>query len=189
MQSNMISLTLLLLPILGTVAFTAKLNACDSYPSHSGVLKFANVLVNEGDGYSADTGLFTCPVDGFYYFSVHASVYGRGQCAIFKNKEKMVSLYHTTLPEKCSQVASMSSVIKLTKKDIVSVNIWGSGKNDIFATEDNDTVFAGVLLGWGCRLTALHKIKWTMCMTLVFYCALHDVYVLSQKLQCYLWGK
>uniref|UniRef100_A0A3B5K2L9 DNA-directed RNA polymerase II subunit RPB9 n=1 Tax=Takifugu rubripes TaxID=31033 RepID=A0A3B5K2L9_TAKRU len=61
----------------GTVAFTAKLNACDSYPSHSGVLKFANVLVNEGDGYSADTGLFTCPVDGFYYFSVHASVYGR----------------------------------------------------------------------------------------------------------------
>ncbi|TWW77558.1 DNA-directed RNA polymerase II subunit RPB9 [Takifugu flavidus] len=83
----------------GTVAFTAKLNACDSYPSHSGVLKFANVLVNEGDGYSADTGLFTCPVDGFYYFSVHASVYGRGQCAIFKNKEKVVSLYHTTLPE------------------------------------------------------------------------------------------
>lgn len=147
MQSNMISVTLLLLPILGTVAFTAKLNACDSYPSHSGVLKFANVLVNEGGGYSADTGLFTCPVDGFYYFSVHASVYGRGQCAIFKNKEKVVSLYHTTLPEKCSQVASMSSVIKLTKKDFVSVNIWGSGKNDIFATEDNDTVFAGVLLG------------------------------------------
>lgn len=142
-----IPVTSLLLPLLGSVAFTAKLDACDSYPTHTGVLKFAHVLVNEGDGYSADTGVFTCPVDGFYYFSVHVSVYGRGQCAIFKNQDKVVSLYHTTLPEKCSQVASMSSVIRLAKNDLVSVNIWGSGRNDIFATDDNDTVFAGVLLG------------------------------------------
>lgn len=111
------------------------------------MLKFAKVLVNEGGGYSADTGVFVCPVDGFYYFSVHASIYGRGQCAIAKNGEKVVSLYHTTLPDKCSQVASMSSVVKLAKKDQVAVNIWGVGRNDIFATGDNDTVFSGVLLG------------------------------------------
>lgn len=137
----------MLLLVLGPVAFTAKLNVCDSYPTHSGVLKFANVLVNEGSGYSAERGLFVCPVDGFYYFSVHASVYGRGQCAIIKNGEKVVSLYHTTLPDKCSQVASISSVVKLAKEDEVAVNIWGVGRNDIFATEDNDTVFSGVLLG------------------------------------------
>lgn len=132
---------------LGTVAFTTKLDVDDSYPCHSGVLKFASVLVNEGGGYSPDTGTFTCPVGGFYYFTVHASVYGRGQCAIFKNGEKVVSLYHTTLPNKCSQVASISSVIKLSKNDEVWVNIWGPERNDFFATEDNDTVFAGVRLG------------------------------------------
>lgn len=137
----------MLLLILGPVAFTAKLNECDSYPTHSGVLKFANVLVNEGSGYNANTGLFVCPVDGFYYFSVHASVYGRGQCAIVKNGERVVSLYHTSLPDKCSQVASMSSVVKLAKEDKVAVNIWGVERNDIFATEDNDTVFSGILLG------------------------------------------
>lgn len=137
----------MLLLILGPVAFTAKLNECDSYPTHSGVLKFANVLVNEGFGYNKNTGLFVCPVDGFYYFSVHASVCGRGQCAIVKNGEKVVSLYHTSLPDKCSQVASMSSVVKLAKEDKVAVNIWGVEKNDIFAAEDNDTVFSGVLLG------------------------------------------
>lgn len=142
-----IFMKLLLLSTLGTIAFTAKLKPCDSHPSHSGVLKFATVQVNEGGGYSADTGIFTCPVDGFYFFTVHASVYGRGQCAIFKNGEKIVSLYHTTLPDKCSQVASISSVIKLSKKDEVAVIIWGPGRNDIFATEDNDTVFAGVRLG------------------------------------------
>lgn len=141
------ALTWFLLPLLGSVAFTAKLNVCDSYPSHSGVLKFAKVLVNQGAGYSADTGLFVCPVDGFYYFCVHASVYGRGQCALVKNGEKVVSLYHTTLPDKCSQVASMSSVLKLARKDEVAVSIWGPGRNDIFATEDNDTVFSGILLG------------------------------------------
>ncbi|KAM7399567.1 hypothetical protein PAMP_018832 [Pampus punctatissimus] len=129
-----------------TVAFTAKLRIHDSYPCHSGVLKFTNVLVNEGGGYSPDTGVFTCPVDGLYHFTVHVSVYGRGQCGIFKNGEKVVSLYQTSLPDKCSQVASVSSVIKLSKEDAVWVNIWGPGRNDIFATDDNDTVFAGFRL-------------------------------------------
>ncbi|XP_034404744.1 complement C1q and tumor necrosis factor-related protein 9-like [Cyclopterus lumpus] len=131
----------------GTVAFTAKLNVDDSYPCYSGALKLTTVLVNEGGGYSPDTGVFSCPRGGFYYFTVHMSVYGRGQCDILKNGEKVVSLYHTSLPDKCSQVASMSSVIKLSKNDEVFVNLWGPGRNDIFATVDNDTVFAGFRLG------------------------------------------
>lgn len=135
-------------PTLGlTVAFTAKLSINDSYPCNSGVLKFANVLTNEGGGYSFDSGVFTCPVDGFYHFTVHASVYGRAQCAIFKNGDKVVSLYHTSLPDKCSQVASVSCVVKLSKQDEVWVDIWGPGRNDIFATDDNDTVFVGFRLG------------------------------------------
>uniref|UniRef100_UPI003AAFD0B2 complement C1q and tumor necrosis factor-related protein 9B-like n=1 Tax=Centroberyx gerrardi TaxID=166262 RepID=UPI003AAFD0B2 len=72
-----------------TVAFTAKLNITDSYPKHSGVLKFGNVLVNEGEAYSPGTGIFTCPLDGLYHFTVHMSTYGRAQCAIFKNGEKV----------------------------------------------------------------------------------------------------
>ncbi|CAG6005982.1 unnamed protein product [Menidia menidia] len=131
----------------GSIAFTAKLIECESYPCHSGVLKFRNVLINEGGGYNPETGVFTCPLDGVYYFIVHASVYGRGQCGIFKNGEKVVSLYHTSLPDKCSQVATVSSVVKLSKTDEVSVNLWGPGRNDIFATADNDTVFSGFRLG------------------------------------------
>lgn len=134
-------------PTLGIVAFTAKLNPCDSYPSHSGILTFRNVLINEGGGYNPVTGIFTCPMDGFYNFSVHASVYGLGQCAIFKNGESVVSLYHTSLPDKCSQIASISSVVKLSKNDQVFVNLWGPDRNDIFATGDNDTVFSGFRLG------------------------------------------
>ncbi|XP_029373562.1 complement C1q and tumor necrosis factor-related protein 9-like isoform X2 [Echeneis naucrates] len=131
----------------GTVAFTAKLKDCDSYPKDSGVLRFATVLLNEGGGYSPETGIFTCPTGGLYHFTLHASVYGRVQCAIFKNGGTVVSLYHTTLPDKCSQVASVSCVVKLVENDTVWVNMWGPGRNDIFATEDNDTVFVGVRVG------------------------------------------
>lgn len=62
----------------------------------------------------------------------------------------MVSLYHTNLPDKLSynssQVASVSSVVKLSKKDEVWINLWGQGRHDIFATEDNDTIFTGFYL-------------------------------------------
>lgn len=56
-------------------------------------------------------------------------------------------LLPSALPDKCSQVASMSSVVKLAQKDRVAVNIWGIGRNDVFAAEDGDTVFSGILVG------------------------------------------
>ncbi|XP_019129227.1 complement C1q and tumor necrosis factor-related protein 9 [Larimichthys crocea] len=135
------------LPPSGTVAFTARLKVDESYPKHAGVLKFTTVLVNEGEGYSPGTGIFSCPVDGFYYFIVHVSVYGCGQCEILKNGEKVVSLYDENLSDKRSQVASISTVIKLSKHDEVWVKLWGPGRNDIFASKDNDTVFTGFRLG------------------------------------------
>ncbi|XP_075999507.1 complement C1q and tumor necrosis factor-related protein 9B-like [Genypterus blacodes] len=129
------------------VAFTAKLRMDDSFPSNSGVLKFGTVQVNQGGGYDGDTGIFTCPVNGLYHFFVHMAVYQRGQCAIFKNGEKVVVARHTNLPDtlsyKCSQVASMSSVVKLSENDEVWVNVDGQGPQEIIATEDNDTIFAG----------------------------------------------
>lgn len=147
---SLITALILLTPAGRPVAFTAKLKVDDSYPKHSGVLKFATVPVNQGGGYSPDTGVFTCPMDGLYHFMVHMTVYGRGQCALFKNGESVVSLYHTNQPDRLSynssQVASMSSVVKLSRRDEVWVNLKGDGRLDIFATEDNDTMFTGFYL-------------------------------------------
>ncbi|XP_061073700.1 complement C1q tumor necrosis factor-related protein 5-like isoform X1 [Conger conger] len=130
-----------------TIAFTAKLEISDSYPFHKGPLRFTNVLVNEGQGYSPLTGAFTCPRAGFYHFTVHASTYGLAQFMINKNGQNVVSAYHTTLDDKKSQVASIGSVIQLSESDKVWVELWGPPRNDIFATEANDTVFLGFRLG------------------------------------------
>lgn len=122
-----------LLPIPdGVVAFTAKLAEADSYPTHSGILKFANVSTNEGGAYNHQTGIFTCPREGIYHF---------------ENGETVVSLYDTSLPDKCSQVSSVSCVVKLARNDNVWVSTYGPGRNDFFATAENSSVFVGYCLG------------------------------------------
>ncbi|CAB1420644.1 unnamed protein product [Pleuronectes platessa] len=48
-----------------------------------------------------------------------------------KNEEKVVSRYHTSLPDKCSQVASISLRVKLSRNHCIWVNLWGSDRNDM----------------------------------------------------------
>lgn len=129
------------------VAFTARLSRAHSTPYHRGVLKLVDVLVNQGDAYSPDTGVFTCPLEGVYHFAVHMSVSGRAQCAIFKNGASLASAYHTSLPNDCCQAASISSTVLLSVGDELWVNLWGHGRHQIIATDDNDTVFVGFYVG------------------------------------------
>ena len=41
------------------------------------VLVFQNIITNEGSGYDKSTGIFTAPVGGVYYFTVHVCVANR----------------------------------------------------------------------------------------------------------------
>lgn len=133
------------------MAFTAKLRIDDGHQKHNGVLKFANVPLNQGGGYSPETGVFTCPAAGLYHFVVNVTVYGHGQCALLKNGEKVTSLHHVNKPDvlsyNSSHVASVGGLVRLAQQDKVWVNLWGAGRHDIFATEDNDTIFTGFCLG------------------------------------------
>ncbi|CAL9684325.1 unnamed protein product [Knipowitschia caucasica] len=75
------------------------------------------------------------------------SVAGRAHCEIYKNGESTTTLYDTSHPHNCTQVATISSILELKEKDQVWVNLWGHGRHEIVATEDNDTVFVGFYLG------------------------------------------
>ena len=52
-----------------TVAFSAWRASRDAVSSGA-VIIYENVDVNVGGAYDAATGIFTCPVDGYYMFSV-----------------------------------------------------------------------------------------------------------------------
>ena len=52
------------------VAFNAYTTSNGNYGVDQ-VVKFPNVLLNEGGGYDKNTGVFTAPVGGLYQFSVH----------------------------------------------------------------------------------------------------------------------
>lgn len=56
------------------VAFTAKLRTDDSHQKHDGLLKFANVSLNQGGSYDPDTGMFTCPAAGLYHLVVSVTL-------------------------------------------------------------------------------------------------------------------
>ncbi|KAK7881988.1 hypothetical protein WMY93_028162 [Mugilogobius chulae] len=118
------------------VAFTAKLNIAHSTPYHRGVLKLVDVVTNEGNGYSPETGLFVCPLKGMYFFTVHMSVAGRAHCEIYKNGEIVTTLYDTSHPHDCTQVATISTIVELKEEDKVWVNLWGHGRHEIIATEE-----------------------------------------------------
>ena len=51
-----------------TVAFSAYSRQSKTLSSYS-TLVFEKVALNEGQGYSAGTGVFTCPVSGLYVFT------------------------------------------------------------------------------------------------------------------------
>jgi hypothetical protein len=53
-----------------TIAFNAYTMSSRNYANGQTIV-FPDVLLNDGDGYDKITGIFTAPVAGLYYFSVH----------------------------------------------------------------------------------------------------------------------
>uniref|UniRef100_A0A673AE44 C1q domain-containing protein n=1 Tax=Sphaeramia orbicularis TaxID=375764 RepID=A0A673AE44_9TELE len=84
----------------GTVAFSASLLASGESTTgpFSGFtpLIYKHVVTNVGNAYSSDTGIFTAPVRGVYYFSFsghHGSTRSMG-LRLMKNGQQMVTVYN-----------------------------------------------------------------------------------------------
>ncbi|XP_036453103.1 complement C1q-like protein 3 [Colossoma macropomum] len=131
------------------VAFSASLLA--SGEGHTGPMSpvpspliYKKVFSNYGNGYDSNTGIFTAPIKGVYFFRFYAHCQGGRKMAVslYKNDKLQCSVYHWKVVFNTN--ASNGIVLTLEKEDQVYTKLW----EDSWVYDDpaGYTSFSGFLL-------------------------------------------
>ncbi|NWI54185.1 C1QA protein, partial [Calyptomena viridis] len=116
-----------------------------SPPSMGRTVVFDNIITNQENSYSPQTGQFTCRIPGLYYFAFQVVSSGDLCLSITKNKESVVSFCDNN-SHGLLQVNSGSTVLSLAVGDQVSVSTDPARGSRIYSGSDADSVFSGFLL-------------------------------------------
>ncbi|XP_030018732.1 cerebellin 11 [Sphaeramia orbicularis] len=130
------------------VAFSVSLaNTGEIYegPCIDKTLIFKRVFSNIGNGYDENTGVFTAPVKGVYYFTF--STYGYNThttgAILRKNNSYVISTYEEASVDG-SDSNSNAVVLPLVAGDKVHVELWDNGR--VYDNLNGHTTFSGFLL-------------------------------------------
>ncbi|XP_068444402.1 cerebellin 11 [Clinocottus analis] len=130
------------------IAFSASLaNFGEIYkgPCTDKALIYKRVFSNTGDGYDQNTGVFTAPVGGLYFFSF--STYGYNThntgAILVKNGALQIST-HEGVTVDGSDSSSNAVVLQLAAGDKVSMELWDDGR--VFDNMNGHTTFSGFLV-------------------------------------------
>ncbi|XP_029944240.1 cerebellin 11 [Salarias fasciatus] len=130
------------------IAFSVSLaNSSEVYrgPCSDKTLSFTRVFSNTGDGYDLNTGIFTAPVSGLYFFTF--STYGYNThttgAILLKNGVRQVSTYDSPTADGADSGAN-AAVLRLDEGDKVHLELWDDGQ--VFDNLNGHTTFSGFLL-------------------------------------------
>ncbi|XP_041635883.1 cerebellin 11 [Cheilinus undulatus] len=130
------------------VAFSASLASFGEIykgPCTDKTLIFKRIFSNVGNGYDENTGVFTAPVDGFYFFSF--TTYGYNThvtgAILLKNNSRHISTYEFPSDDG-SDTSSNSVVLQLAASDAVHMELWDDGR--VFDNLNGHTTFSGFLV-------------------------------------------
>ncbi|XP_042335163.1 complement C1q subcomponent subunit A [Sceloporus undulatus] len=126
-------------------AFSAVRSNPDPTPNVNAVV-FNNVITNQDNRYSAQTGEFTCKDPGYYYFTFQVVSSGN-LCLRLVHKGNVVATFCDENSQRIHQVNSGGSVLKLAEGE----RVWlerdpKDGSNNIYDGPNADSVFSGFLL-------------------------------------------
>ncbi|XP_015216383.2 adiponectin-like [Lepisosteus oculatus] len=115
-----------------------------SYPNDGAPITFTKVFYNDQAVYSTDTGKFTAPVKGVYFFTYHITVYSKDAWVTLKKNGEIVQFTFMDHLEKTVQ-SSGAAVLMLEAKDSIWLQVH-SASNGLYADSNDDTTFSGFLL-------------------------------------------
>ncbi|XP_037390560.1 collagen alpha-1(VIII) chain-like [Pygocentrus nattereri] len=131
------------------VAFSASLLA--SGEGYTGPMKpvptpliYKKVFSNYGNGYNPDTGVFTAPIKGVYFFRFYAHCQGGTTMAVslYKNDERQCSVF--SWKPAANGNATNGTVLTLEKGDRIYTKLWD--ETWVFDDTAGYTSFSGFLL-------------------------------------------
>ncbi|XP_060554365.1 caprin-2-like [Ruditapes philippinarum] len=127
------------------VAFNAH-SPRDYSPDTNQIYIWSSTLVNEGNAYDTNTGIFKAPVSGLYYFAVHTCNYAGATniYAIVKEEKDIATSYqHDNAVNDCT---SMNSITNVTAGERVWVRCTsGSTSNQLWESSGRSS-FIGALI-------------------------------------------
>jgi len=85
-------------------------------------MKFVNVLLNLGDGYNRNTGMFTAPIDGVYSFT--AQVCNNEDMSVQIRTNHSIVAYTQLLTSNIIVCGATTGVVLLDKGDVVGVFVY-----------------------------------------------------------------
>uniref|UniRef100_A0A3Q2QX60 Cerebellin-1-like n=1 Tax=Fundulus heteroclitus TaxID=8078 RepID=A0A3Q2QX60_FUNHE len=106
-------------------------------------LEYKTVKTNIGNGYNPETGIFTAPVKGLYYFRFTGVVgrSGRLKAGLKKNDEDIVAIYHKA----GTQASAANGVtLELEQGDRVYIQVWED--DTTIADQTRLSTFSGFLV-------------------------------------------
>ncbi|KAL2079176.1 hypothetical protein ACEWY4_024920 [Coilia grayii] len=132
------------------VAFSASLSASgEVYLKHSQTspnLVYRRIFANTGNAYDCNTGTFTAPVKGIYFFSFSTFGYSTfvSGAILTKNGHYMVSSYDPPSTDAGADTGGNSVVLPLEAGEQVSMRLWENSQ--VFDNLNGHTTFSGFLL-------------------------------------------
>ncbi|XP_061195772.1 uncharacterized protein LOC133204000 [Saccostrea echinata] len=128
------------------IGFTASMSTSDMSTTPERRLVFPHVILNEGNGYNSNDGIFTAPVNGLYLFYSSLSSYSSDTCYcdIVQNGSIKVRIYTYANGNAPNQSAANMALLLLQKNDRIWLKMAFGTR--IYSDTNSVSTFSGYLI-------------------------------------------